>query len=61
MNYIVNIIKAFFFFSRWECQNISTAFFFFPQTYYSKYDFMKAVHLQQSCTQIEKGTVDFLK
>lgn len=36
-------------------------FFFFPQTYYSKYDFMKAVHLQQSCTQIEKGTVDFLK
>lgn len=47
--------------TRWECQNISTAFFFFPQTYYSKYDFMKAVHLQQSCTQIEKGTVDFLK
>lgn len=61
MNYIVNIIKAFFFFPDGNARTFPLLFFFFPQTYYSKYDFMKAVHLQQSCTQIEKGTVDFLK
>lgn len=61
MNYIVNIIKAFFFFFQMGMPEHFHCFFFFPQTYYSKYDFMKAVHLQQSCTQIEKGTVDFLK
>lgn len=58
MNYIVNIIKAFI--PDGNARTFPLLFFFFlPQTYFSKYDFMKAVHLQQSCVLIEEGTVDF--